>query len=652
MSGSPISGDYIKAEGQAGRIGTRLMCTVAETNGGKVFLSPKQEMESIASVAQPKWEPDGSFVEDARAFTPYIYGLTDWRHLFTRRQLCGLTTFSGLIGELGEQVNLDAKATGLRSAESLEDGGAGARAYAEALQTFLAFATDRCADYWSSLALWAGDFIAHTFGRNALSMTWDFAECNPFSDSTGCWTGAVEWVTRAIGNLPATVASRAEQADATIQNISTDKVVSTDPPYFDNVPYADLSDFFYVWLRASLRPIFRELFSTLAVPKSEELVVTSYRRTDAEFVTGMTEAMTRLTRLSHPAYPTTIYYAFKQAETDSSAGTASTGWEVFLDAVIRAGFTLSGTLPMRTERPGRLRESGSNALASSIILVCRPREAGAPIATRREFINALKGPTPEEKVKLIRELDRSDLSPIHRQAIKEKLEENLPAAVAHLQKSNIAPVDLAQAAIGPGMAIYTRYSKVMDAEGQPLPVREALALINQTLDEVLAEQEGDFDADTRWALAWFEQSGFAEGEYGIAETLSKAKNTSIVRMEHANLLKSKAGKVRLLRPEELRGDWDPVNDSRLTVWEAVHHLVRRLEKDGESGAAELAATLGGVAETARELAYRLYTICERKKRAQEALSYNALVQSWPEISRLARERATAQPQPKQAEMYA
>jgi putative DNA methylase len=323
--------------------------------------------------------------------------------------------------------------------------------------------------------------------------------------------------------------------------------------------------------------------------------------------------MHRLAEHAHPAFPVTIYYAFKQAESDGDAGTASTGWETFLDAVIRAGFALSGTWPMRTEGSGRMRSLDSNALASSIILVCRPRIAGAPAATRREFLAALKA--------------------------------ELPEALIHLQRGNIAPVDLAQAAIGPGMAVYTRYAKVLDAEGKALSVREALALINQILDEALAEQEGDFDADSRWAVAWFDQSGFAEGDYGVAETLSKAKNTSISGMVDAHILASKGGKVRLLRPDELPAHWDPKTDPRLTAWESVHHLVRVLEAGGENAAAELVAKLGSGAEIARELAYRLYTVCERKKRAQEALSYNGLVQSWPEITRMARQGTQAsQPQ--------
>ncbi len=394
------------------------------------------------------------------------------------------------------------------------------------------------------------------------------------------------------------------------------KVVSTDPPYYDNIGYADLSDFFYVWLRRTLRQIYPDLFATLAVPKAEELVATPYRHGSKEkaeifFLDGMTQAMHRLAEQGHPAFPVTIYYAFKQSETESAEGTSSTGWETFLDAVIRAGFAIGGTWPMRTEKQGRIIGTGSNALASSIILVCRPRAVDAPTATRREFVTALKA--------------------------------ELPVALAHLQRGNIAPVDLAQAAIGPGMAVYTRYAKVLDAEGNPIPVRAALALINQTLDEALAEQEGDFDADSRWALTWFEQSGFDEGEYGVAEQLSKSKNTSVAGMVEAGILESKRGKVRLLKPDELPADWDPTTDPRLTAWEIVHHLIRVLASGGEGAAAGLVARLGAKAEVARELCYRLYTLCERKKRATEALAYNGLVQSWPEITRLARERPSVAP---------
>jgi putative DNA methylase len=416
----------------------------------------------------------------------------------------------------------------------------------------------------------------------------------------------------------------AAQQDASAQSVSADKLVSTDPPYYDNIGYADLSDFFYVWLRRALRPVFPDLFATMAVPKAEELVATPYRHGGKDvaekfFLDGMTEAMHRLADQAHPAFPTTIYYAFKQSETDGNNGTASTGWETFLDAVIRAGFGISGTWPMRTELGNRMIGAGTNALASSIVLVCRPRAETAATATRRDFLNALKT--------------------------------ELPLALAHLQRGNIAPVDLAQAAIGPGMAIFTRYAKVVDAEGKQLSVREALALINQVLDEVLAEQEGDFDAESRFAIAWFEQYGFNDGEFGVADVLARAKNTAVSGLVEAKIALSKGGKVRLLRPQELQADWDPTTDPRLTVWEIVHHLIRALEAGGESAAASLVAKLGAKAEIARELAYRLYVIAERKKRAAEALSYNGLVQSWPEIMRLARE-AAAVADPAQAEMFA
>jgi putative DNA methylase len=615
MSGTPIAGDYIKAEGNAGRMGARLMAIVAEGERGRVYLSPAPEMEALAHSARPAWAPDGAFVEDARAFTPCIYGLKEWQHLFTPRQLVALTTFSDLVQEARERVKRDALATGLPDdGKSLDAGGIGASAYADGVATYLAFLVDQVANHSSSMCGWnsANTQMRSVFARQALAMTWDYAESNPFCDSSGSFNNLFERQVKGFEALGLGLPGVATQADANRQTVSVAKVVSTDPPYYDNVPYADLSDFFYVWLRRSLQPVFPDLFTTLAVPKTEELVAFAYRHggnkagAEAFFLDGMTQAMHRLTEQAHPAFPVTIYYAFKQAEDNGADGTASTGWETFVDAVIRAGFATTGTWPIRTEKPGRVRENEANALASSIVLVCRPRAVDAPTATRRDLVNALKA--------------------------------ELRVALAHLQRGNIAPVDLAQAAIGPGMAVYTRYAKVLDAKGKPLSVREALALINQTLDEALAEQEGDFDADSRWALAWFEQLGFAEGEYGIAETLSKAKNTSVGGMVEAGIVASKGGKVRLLKPGELPEDWDPATDPRLTAWVVVHQLIRALEAGGEGAAAELAAKLGSKAEVARELAYRLYTICERKKRAAEALSYNGLVQSWPEITRLARER--------------
>nr|WP_245395604.1 DUF559 domain-containing protein [Anthocerotibacter panamensis] len=500
----------------------------------------------------------------------------------------------------------------------------GGGSYADAVTVYLALGVDRLADRASTICGWDNGYtkIRNTFGRQAIPMTWDYAEGNVFSESTGNFSSLLEWVEKFLIDAPSLNFGQSAQQDASTQSISKNKIISTDPPYYDNIGYADLSDFFYVWLRRSLQSIYPELFSTLAVPKAEELVATPYRHGSKEkaetfFLAGMTQAMHRLATQAHPAFSVTIYYAFKQSETESS-GTTSTGWETFLDAVIRAGFTLTGTWPMRTELSNRMIGSGTNALASSIILVCRKRPADAPTATRREFLNALK--------------------------------RELPIALKHLQRGNIAPVDLAQSAIGPGMAVYTRYAKVLDAAGKSLTVREALALINEILDEVLAEQEGDFDSDTRWALSWFDQFGFTDGPYGDAETLSTAKNTSVNGMVEAGILVSKAGKVRLFRPEELPEDWDPDTDPRLTAWEIVHHLVRVLEKSSESAAAVLVAKLGSKAEAARELAYRLYALCERRKRAPEALSYNGLVQSWPEILRLAADQHSAQPQQMQMEL--
>jgi putative DNA methylase len=625
MSETPIAPDYIKAEGMAGRLGARLMAIVAEGERGRVYIAPTLEHEAVAQEAKPTWRPEGEIATRMTGGNCTPYGFTSWGDLFTPRQLVALTTFSDLVQEVREQVTHDALAAGLPDNDkSLRDGGTGATVYADAVAVYLAFALSRSADRGSSVCSWDNspkmEALRNTFGRQAIPMIWDFAEGNPLSESSGNWMNNVEWGAKAIVSVPARLSGDARQGDATNQETSRDKVVSTDPPYYDNIGYADLSDFFYVWLRRSLKPVFPDLFATLAVPKAEELVATPYRHGSTEkaevfFLEGMTQAMHRLAEQAHLAFPVTIYYAFKQAESDGADGTASTGWDTFLDAVIRAGFAISGTWPMRTELSNRMIGSGTNALASSIVLVCRPRRTDAPTATRREFLTALK--------------------------------RELPEALMHLQRGNIAPVDLAQAAIGPGMAVYTRYAKVLDAEGKAMRVREALTLINQTLDEVLAEQEGDFDADSRWALAWFEQYGFAEAEYGVAETLSKAKNTSVGGMVEAGILASKGGKVYLFKPAELPPNWDPATDPRLTAWEMVHHLIRSLEAGGESAAAALVAKLGSKAEVARELCYRLYTLCERKKRAAEALSYNGLVQSFPEIVRLAGQK----PEQAQKELF-
>ncbi|MBI4332979.1 MAG: DUF1156 domain-containing protein [Chloroflexi bacterium] len=617
LSGSPIPVKYIREQGIAGTLGARMMALVAEGPNGRVYLAPEGAAETVAASAVASWIPEQEINHNPRDIRTQLYGLTKYGDLFTPRQLVALTTFSDLVQEARQQVKRDTLSAELpgplpgseSASKALASGGTGDTAYADAVAVYLGLATSRWSDLSNSLCGWnnTNQNVRALFARQAIPMNWDFVELSPFS-KVGSWFSTVESLVEALASLATNQSGFAGQSDAASHHMSLGKAISTDPPYYDNICYADLSDFFYVWLRRSLKPIFPELFSTLAVPKGEELIASPYRhggkeKAEAFFLDGMTQAMHRLAEQAHPAFPVTIYYAFKQSESDDEEGTASTGWDTFLDAVIRAGFAVTGTWPMRTERSARSNAMDTSALASSIILVCRQRSLDAPATTRREFVTALKA--------------------------------ELPIALAVLQRSNIAPVDLAQAAIGPGMAVYTRYSKVLDAEGKPLSVREALAVINQTIDEVQSEQEGDFDADTRWALAWFAQYGFTEAEYGVAETLSKAKNTSVAGMVDAGIIASARGKVRLLRPEELKGDWDPLKDNRVTVWEMVHQLVRALEAGGEEEAAALVAKLGSKAETARELAYRLYTLCDRKRRARDARSYNGLVQSWPEIARLA-----------------
>ncbi len=622
MSGAPISGEYIKREGKSARMGTRLMAIVAEGNRGRVYLSPTPEHEETALRAKPEWKPEVAISGSTQYLGVKPYGMDRFDQIFTDRQLVALTTFADLVEEVGKHVKGEALGAGLPLGDPLAAGDTGSASYAEAIGVYLAFVISGLAARLSTCCVWDaggptwGTKVNQTFGRQAIPMSWDFAEANPFSGQSGSFENSLDYTSKGVsesGPVPGT----AEQADASSQSISRDKVISTDPPYYDNIPYADLSDFFYVWLRRSLKVVFPDLFGTLAVPKAEELVAFAHRHgsnenAEAYFLSGMTQAMQRLSEQSHPAFPVTIYYAFKQSESDEVGDTASTGWETFLEAVMRAGFSTTGTWPIRTELSNRMRGKDSNALASSIVLVCRKRPATAPTATRREFVAALKA--------------------------------ELPAALADLQRGNIAPVDLAQAAIGPGMAVYTRYAKVVDAEGKLLSVREALALINETLAEALAEQEGDFDADSRWALTWFDQHGFDEGEFGTAEQLSKSKNTSVAGMVEAGIVESKRGKVRLYRADELPTDWNPATDPRLTAWEIVHHLIRVLASGGEGAAAKLVAQLGAKAEVARELAYRLYTTCERKKRNIEALTYNGFVQSWPEIMRLSREPESAAPE--------
>jgi len=607
LSGDVISSGYVQEEGKNGRIQDRLIAIVGEGTRGRVYLSAGIEDESVARVGLPGWVPDFEFAKNSRHMTPCVYGLDRFDKLFTPRQLTALVTFSDLVSEARERVLADAASAGMEEGASLESGGVGAIAYADAVAVYCGLCSSRSADYWASLCIWAGDFVAHVFGRNALSMVMDFAETNVFSDSTGNWMGAVEWVARVIDGVPAECSATVDQRDATNPEINCGQVTSSDPPYYDNVPYADLSDYFYVWLRRSLRPVLSQIFSTVLVPKAPELIAEPFRHggasaAEAFFLDGMTKAIGRMREALPDEYPAAIYYAFKQSETSGDA-TSSTGWETFIQAVIDAGFYIDGTWPVRTERPGRLRETGSNALASSIVLVCRKKPTQADVITRTDF----------------RRMLRTELAP----------------AIKTLQRGNIQPADMPQASIGPGMAIFSRYAKVLESDGSAMTVRTALQMINQALDEFQDELVGEMDSDTRFALTWFDSFGFDVGQFGRAEDIAKARNVSVAGVAEAGIIHAAAGKVRLIRRGELPEDWDPETDRRLTIWEATQHLIKRLETKGEQAAADLMARLGTRAAPARDLAFRLYTTCERKGWAEEGRSYNGLAAAWPELEKLA-----------------
>jgi putative DNA methylase len=622
-SATPLS--HVRSEAQAGRMGARLLAVVAEGPSGKVFLTPDERHESAASLAQAAWGPEELVTTPSHDVDRLpMYGMRRWRDAFSSRQLLALTTFSDLVLEARQRVVLDAVASGLADdGQGIAKGGAGAAAYADAVATYLALAVDRSADYWSTIATWvaSGDFVAHTFGRQAIPMSWDFAEAAPLANASGSWLGAIDWIARALDTVPAKPFGFVAQADArkTLQ-ISSDAVVSTDPPYYDNIMYADIADFFYVWLRRSAATIYPELFDTLLSPKEDELAASPHRHggdrgaAQQAFERGLEEAFQKIGRASNPSYPISIYYGFKQAEADvaddGGSGLASTGWETMLEALIRAGLSINGTWPMRSERPTGLKKA-VNALASSILLVCRPIANRGSITTRRAFVASLKT--------------------------------ELPDAIRTLQHGNIAPVDLAQASIGPGMAIFTRYAKVLEPDGSEMRVRTALTLINGALDELLTELEGEFDADTRWAIAWYEQFGLTEAAYGTAETLSKAKNSSVAGLVEAGIIAASRGRVRLLERAEYSGNWDPTKDNRIPVWEATQRLVHLLLTDGEAAAGDLLARLGGLGDTARDLAYRMYHVAERKGWTDEARAYNALVVAWTDLARGADLARAAQP---------
>lgn len=624
LSDDPIPFDHIRSEGRKGRLGTILVAIVADLGRGRAYVEASEEHIAVARSAHPDNYPDTDLPDEALGFRVQNYGIRKHWQMFTPRQLTAMVTLSDLVGDIRENVQRDGSDAGLSEEEAI--------AYARTVITFLALAVDRCADSNNSLCRWdqsgAGQRVKNLFGRQVIPMLWDFAEANVLGEKSVCWMSAVEITADAAGAI-ATSRQRegsVRQIDAaTGANGITNLLVSTDPPYYDNIGYAALSDFFYIWLRRTLGTAYPDLFSTVLVPKLPELTA-SPERFDGDkesakqhFEAGFRGAFCALRDHMDPRFPLTVYYAFKQddeesgslEETDYEAGVdLTTGWETLLEALVSSGFQITATWPVRASQAWRMRAMGSNALASYIVLACRPRRVDAPQVASTVF--------------------------------RQELKRTLPTALRHLQQGNIAPVDFAQAALGPGMAVYSRYGQILESNGRPMSVRSALGIINQTLTEVLSELEDDFDADTRWAITWFEQNGFREGEYGDAELLSKAKVTSVEGLHQAGIVKRGGGKVRLYRPDELRANWDPTDDRRVTVWEMTHHLLRiyNHEKAGDEATAALLRKLGSAGEVTRELAYRLYNISEKKKLSQEAQGYNALVLGWPEIARLARATPT------------
>jgi len=607
VCGNPVPFEYIREEGKSGRMDVQLTAIITQSSKGRNYHSPNKYHEEITQKANPLWKPEEKVTTPCHDVDRLpMYGMYSWGDAFTSRQLVALTTFSDLIDKIRQQLFVDALSAGFPNDNiSLKDSGIGALGYAEAVSIYLVLAIGRLVNRCATVTVWNthGEKIEQVFARQAIPMTWDFPETNPFSDSTGNWLGNMDWISKVLETLPALQSKgKAIQLDATQLSPSESLTISTDPPYYDNIDYADLSDFFYVWQRRTLRDIYPSIFGTVLTPKSSELVALPHRfgndmvTAKNHFESGLKQTFNKIRDAALRDFPISIYYAFKQEEIVAKEGISSTGWETMLEGLLQAGFLIVGTWPMRTERNTGVK-AHVNALASSIVLVCRPRSEDAPMTSRREFLNTLR--------------------------------KELPAALKEMQSGNIAPVDLAQASIGPGMGVYSHYSKVLEPNGERLTVRTALQLINQELDAYLVEQEGDIDGDSRFAVAWFEQFGFKESGFGQADVLARAKNTSVEGLVRAGVLRSGAGKVQLLHWSDLPEDWNPTTDKRLTVWEATHHLIKRFNTQGETGAGELLAQMpSDLAAEARQLAYRLYNICERKGWAEHARDYNALVISW------------------------
>jgi len=598
---APATVQYLRGEGMAGRLGHMLVAVVAEGQRQRLYLAADELQIEAANVDKPPNLVCGEIAVNPRWFSPPAYGLKSFSDLFTNRQLVTLTTFSDLVGEAREKVVADG----------------GSANYADVVATYLGLTVNKSLARNNTMCSWESgmDRLRGSFQRQAVPMNWDYAEANPLNTAGGGLSAVLQSEVEVLEHLVATgPAGTAVQADAATCDFSG-MVISTDPPYYDNIGYSDLSDFFYVWLRRSLKDVHPDLLATLLVPKAEELVANPYRHGGKDgakdfFEDGFCRVFAHARDTASSDYPITVWYAFKQSETDS-AGEASTGWETLLEGMIRAGWEITSTWPNRSEMSSRMIASGTNALASSIILSLRPRPASAPTSDRRGYLDGLR--------------------------------DELPNNLRELQQSAIAPVDLAQAAIGPGMAVFSRYSKVVEPNGKDVTVREALRMINTVLAEVLSDQEGDFDTDTRWCLKWFETHGFDRASYGDAETLATAFGTSVSGLNHSGAITAKAGQVKLLTAAELPGNYRPERDDRISLWEVGLHLVKALD---EKGLDEAGRILHGAAgrvepEMVKELAYLVFSLAEKRSATQVAGMYNALVTSWPEVTAAARSHASS-----------
>jgi putative DNA methylase len=614
---------YVRAEGVAGRMGAMMMAVVAEGKRQRIYLAPPAEHIGAAELGRPVDVPESELPLQALGFRVQGYGMRKHADLFTNRQLLAMTTFSDLVGEARERVERDAQGAGMGAAEAAE--------YGKAVALYLALASSRTADLNNSIVTWSNsrDQARNLFARQAIPMAWDFVEVSPFADAAGDLGVSVATAGRVLDVLPTLDApGHVTQADATTRPYDN-FVINTDPPYYDNIGYADLADFFYVWLRRSLGDIFPEVMSTILTPKEPELIATPFRHSgnweaaEKHFERGFVETFTHMRAGHHPDYPLTVYYAFKQAETDAEDGTASTGWETLLSGMIEAGWSVTGTWPVRTERTGRSRDIGSNALASSVVLACRPRHITATSTDRRGFLRALRS--------------------------------ELPDKLRKLQEGNLAPVDLPQSAIGPGIAVFSRYAKVTEPDGTPMRVRTALGLINDVLADVLNEQEGEFDQDTRWAIRWFEQFQWGKGTFGDAETLAKAYNVSVKGLQDAHITASGDSKVWLVAPADLPESYDPETDVRISVWEAAMHLSRVLDgKGAQSGVGPAGELLAGIRargefdeDAIRDLAHLLYSICDRRRWSESGQRFNNLASAWSDLqteARAAEKRGPRKPQ--------